>query len=132
MATIVIDGEQLAVRLDGWQAVFALKREIVVPLSQVDSVSSGRVTALSPHGLRLTGTYLPKVIAAGSFWWKGRGWSFWSVRNPQQAVDIRLRDGHYRRLVIEVDDPFLTAAMIDSAVQASTANVQVSPETQAT
>lgn len=104
----------LIVRLSGWQALFALKREIAVKCDNVESVGVGTVTSLAPNGLRMPGTYVPKVIAAGSYWWKGRGWSFWSVRNPKKAVDIRLRDERYARLVIQVDDPHATAAMIEA------------------
>jgi len=108
MATISIECDRLEVRLTGWQAIFALKRQTDVPVDHVVSVSAGTVTALRPNGLRAPGTYVQNVIAAGSYWWKSRGWSFWSVRHPEQAVDIRLRDSHYSHLVIEVVDPHAT------------------------
>ncbi len=115
MAQITIDGGQLTVRLSGWEAVFALKREISVALNHVVSAQAGTLMSKRPDGIRLPGTYVPGVITSGSYWWKDRGWSFWSVRHEARAIDIRLRDEHYSRLVVEVADPFATAALIDEA-----------------
>lgn len=116
MATITVEGDRLKVRLSGWQSWFALKREIDVALNNVVSAEAGTLTSKRPDGLRLPGTYLPGVITAGSYWWRLRGWSFWSVRHEARAIDIRLRDEHYNRVVVEVVDPPATATMIAEAI----------------
>jgi hypothetical protein len=116
MATITIEGDRLKVHLSGWQAVFALKREIDVALTNVVSAEAGTLMSKRPDGIRLPGTYLPGVITAGSYWWKATGWSFWSVRNEDQAIDVRLRDEHYNRVVVEVPDPHAIATMIAEAI----------------
>jgi hypothetical protein len=116
MATATITDDHLTVRLSGWEAVFALKREISVPMRNVLSAQAGTVTALRPYGIRLPGTFFPGVIAAGSYWSKSAGWSFWSVRHSDKAVDIRLRDARYQRIVVEVDDPYSAAAEIENSV----------------
>ena len=116
MATIMVEGDRLKIRLSGWQAVFALKREIDVALSNVVSAEAGTLTSKRPDGIRLPGTYLPGVITAGSYWWKTTGWSFWSVRREDQAIDIRLLDEHYNRVVVEVAYPHETATMIADAI----------------
>lgn len=38
------------------------------------------------------------------------------MRNPEQAVIIHLADERHARLVIEVDDPWATAASINQAL----------------
>jgi hypothetical protein len=106
----------LKVRLSGWQALLALKRDIIVALDHIVSAEAGTLISKRPDGIRLPGTYLPGVITAGSYWWKDRGWSFWSVRHEERAVDIRLRDERYSRIVVEVADPHATAAMIAAAI----------------
>lgn len=116
VATVTIEDDRLVVRLSGWEAVFALKREINASLQNVVSVRAGSVPSLSPNGFRLPGAYIPKVIAAGSYWSKSGGWSFWSVRHPEKAVDIGLRDSRYRRIVVEVDDPYATVAQVEAAL----------------
>ncbi len=116
MATIMVEGDRLKIRLSGWQAVFALKREIDVALGNVVSAEADTLTSKRPDGVRLPGTYLPGVITAGSYWWKTTGWSFWSVRREDQAIDIRLLDEHYNRVVVEVAYPHETATMIADAI----------------
>ena len=122
MVSVSIEGDRLVVRLSGWQAFLALRRTVDVPIRNVVSASTGTVTSLRPNGIRLPGTYLPGVIAAGSYWWKDRGWSFWSVRHPEKAVDIRLENAKLHRIVVEVADPYATAAMIEDAVRSMASN----------
>jgi hypothetical protein len=38
------------------------------------------------------------------------------VHDPKQAVLITLRDEHYSQLVIEVDDPQATIALVNGAL----------------
>ncbi len=117
MATVTIEGDRLIVDLSGWEAVFALKRRIDVPISSISSARAGTLTSKRPNGLRLPGTYVPAVITAGSYWWKGRGWSFWSVRHHESTIDIRLHETRYHRIVIEVADPYETEALITGAIR---------------
>jgi hypothetical protein len=117
MATVSVEGDRLVVRLSGWESVWALKRHIDVPLRSVLSASAGTIHSKLPRGIRLPGTFVPKLITAGSYWRKSEGWSFWSVRDEKMAVDIRLRDTRFIRIVVQVDDPFETATMIESAIQ---------------
>ena len=68
-------------------------------------------------GIRLPGTHLPGVIAAGSFYTFGGEWVFWDVHDPQKALTINLAHEHYIKLVVEVDDPVATVAAIEEAVR---------------
>jgi hypothetical protein len=68
------------------------------------------------HGLRLGGTNLPGVITAGRYLQHGE-WAFWDVHDPDKAIAIRLRDEHYAKLVIGVDDPAATAKAIAAAIR---------------
>ncbi|HEX5166308.1 MAG TPA: hypothetical protein VFV93_12980 [Thermomicrobiales bacterium] len=117
MAAVSIDGDQLVVRLSGWESVWALRRKIVVPLRSVLGASAGTVHSKLPRGIRLPGTFVPKLITAGSYWRKSEGWSFWSVRDERKAIDIRLRDTRFVRIVVQVDDPYATVAMIEAATR---------------
>jgi hypothetical protein len=51
------------------------------------------------------------VVTAGSFLKQGE-WTFWDVHDPAKAVIIRLKDEHYSRLVIGVDDPARTVELV--------------------
>jgi hypothetical protein len=74
--------------------------------------------------LRAPGTYWPGLITAGSYWWKGEGWSFWSVRKAKRAVIITLRNERYRRLILEVEHPDAVVAMIEAALLANTTPIR--------
>jgi hypothetical protein len=116
MATVTTDGIDMRVELHGWERAWAMRRRIVVPLGWVASIErSDPKEAMRPRGLRAPGSYLPRVIAAGSYWTR-RGWSFWSVRHRDRAVAIRLREGRYRKIVVDVDDPDATVREVGAAI----------------
>lgn len=64
---------------------------------------------------RALGTYVPGVIAAGTFYQEGEK-VFWDVHNPEKTEVIRLRDEKYSRLVVEVEDPPATVVAIQEAL----------------
>ena len=117
MADIGLAADTLTVHLRGWDAVWALRRRIDVPLSRVRGARHDPAAARAPRGLRAPGTYLPRVITAGTFW-RRRGRDFWSVRDPAKAVVVDLTDGSpYARLIVQVDDPAGTVERIEAARQ---------------
>jgi len=68
-------------------------------------------------GLRAPGTHIPRVITAGTFHQDGER-TFWNVRDGDKAVVIQLRNEKYTRLVVEVDDPRETVALVERALAA--------------
>ena len=122
MANLAIDGGDLLVTLPGWDALWAMKRELRVPLRAVVGVRHDPVLASQwPRGLRVPGSHLPGLLTAGSYWQPGRPgtWTFWSVRHPQRAIVVDLDAGHYRRLVLEVADPDAAVRLVDGAARAA-------------
>jgi hypothetical protein len=116
MAEVTIEGGNLIVRVRGVDKVWALKSELEIPLAHVAGAERDQEEASRwYHGIRLPGTNVPGVITAGSFYRHGER-AFWDVHHPENAVAIRLRDESYGRLVVEVEDPDATIAMILNAV----------------
>ena len=116
MARVEIGNDTLTVHMEGMDRLLALKSSITVPLSHVagahvDVDEASRVY----HGLRLPGTNVPGVVTAGSYLRSGQ-WSFWDVHDPAKAVVIELRDEHYAKCVVGVDDPEATAREIQRAI----------------
>jgi hypothetical protein len=110
MATIEIAGDDLIVKITGWDRVWTMSGSLTVPLKHVAGASSGEAAAHEWYqGLRLGGTNIPGVLIAGS-------WVFWDVHDPALAVAIDLHDEHYARLIIQVADPTATIAAIQAAV----------------
>lgn len=120
MATIESTDTSLIVHVTGADTLWALKSRLEIPLEHVVGA------ALDPEahqqwgelwkGMRLPGTHIPGVIAAGSFY-HHQEWVFWDVHQPEKAVTIRLAHEKYARLVVEVDDPQATVAAIQQAIE---------------
>ena len=104
-AEISISGDALIVDIRGADRLWALKTRLEIPLGHVTGAGSAEAEARKwLHGVRLVGTEVPGVVAAGRFYSHGE-WEFWDVHHPAKAISIDLRDERYSRLVIEADDP---------------------------
>ena len=111
MVTVDVADGMVQVRLSGWARVAALKSALDVPLDRVVRARRDPMTAGGPEGFRLPGSYLPRVLIAGSYRRPGHR-SFWFVRDPERAVVVDLRDWRYDRLVLETAAPAATLAAI--------------------
>jgi hypothetical protein len=104
------------VDVEGMDQLWALKSRLEIPVSHVTGAEADPEVALGWwKGLRAAGTYMPGVIAAGTFYQEGEK-VFWDVHDPHKTVVIHLRDEKYSRLVIEVDDPPATVEAIQEAL----------------
>jgi hypothetical protein len=114
-AAIHLTEDSLIVEIGGLDRFWALKSRLEIPLANVvNAEPAGAEAAKWWRGLRLGGTDIPGVIAAGRFYSHGQ-WVFWDVHDPARAIAIELRDQRYDRLVIEVEDPAGTVAKISRA-----------------
>lgn len=115
MAEIELTPDNLIVRVEGFDKLWALKSSLEISLVHVTGAAADPERARQPEGLRAPGTHVPRVITAGTFYREGRR-VFWDVRDPNRAISIRLHDERYDELVVEVDDPVGTAATIERAL----------------
>lgn len=116
MAEVEINDDTLTVNVTGWDRVWALKSRLEIPLEHVRGARVDPEARMSWKALKVGGTALPGVIAAGRFYEHGE-WMFWDVRDPNQAITIELADERYKRLVIQVDDPEATVLRIADALK---------------
>jgi hypothetical protein len=115
MATIEISDKQLTVSVHGVDRILVLASKLTVPLEHVASARSGEPEAREWFkGIRF-GTNVPGLVTAGAFYKHGE-WVFWDVHDPALAVAIELHDEHYRRLIVQTDDPAASIAAIQAAV----------------
>ena len=115
MAEIEVHGDKLIVHLSGWAALWALKRKIEIPLSSIqEAVFDPALARQHPQGVRAPGAYVPRVITAGTYRWRGKR-EFWSVRHPDKAIVINLVNNYYERLILEVADPLEAIETIQAA-----------------
>lgn len=114
-----ISDDKFAVKLSGWDAFWAVRSGIRVPLAHICAVQIEPVSEVierSKPMSRLDGTAMGGVIMTGrylqqGFTTEGKGavpfkkWSFWHVRKAQDVVVITLKDDDLDEIVIEVADP---------------------------
>ena len=103
MVEIKIIGEMVRIELRGLHRLWALKRSLTIRKSGIRSVMLTSKD-LRPAPLRCPGTYLPGIIAAGTFYGKGRK-EFWDTVFKNQSIEILLNDEKYTRIVVDVNDP---------------------------
>jgi len=114
MAQVTIRDTTLVVEIEGLDKLWALKSRLEIPLANVRGATADPGAVREHKGLRAPGTYLPGVITAGTFHIHGER-VFWDVHDANKAIVIELADEQYARLIIQVDDPRATVALIESA-----------------
>ena len=116
MAEVELTENALIVHVRGMDRLWALKSRLEIPLAHVVGAEVDPEVAQEwRKGIRASGTHVPGVITAGTFYQEGER-VFWDVHDPEKTVVIQLRDERYARLVIEVDDPPATAAAIQGVL----------------
>lgn len=118
MTVVELTEDALVVHVQGMDRLWALKSRLEIPLHHVLGAEvDPQVARWWRKGIRATGTLVPGVITAGTFYQEGEGERvFWDVHDPEKSVVIHLKEERYARLVIEVDDPPATAVAIQGAL----------------
>ncbi|MFJ3670280.1 hypothetical protein ACIPSE_27880 [Streptomyces sp. NPDC090106] len=115
MALVRIDGDDLVVVIEGLDKLWAFKGSLTIPLANVRGATADPGIAAEPKGIRAPGAHVPGVITAGTFHRDGEK-VFWDVRDPSKAVVVELADERCTRLVVQVDDPRATVALVENAL----------------
>ena len=111
-----ISGGNLVLNVRGADKLWAFKSSLEIPLQHVAGIRADPSVAHGWwHGWRIPGTQIPGVITAGTFYQDGKR-VFWDVHNPDNTVVIELRDERYNQLIVEVDDPNTTVAMVQTVL----------------
>lgn len=104
-----LTNSSLAFILEGPEQVAALRAKVVIELSDITNMEWMDVFAgWNKWLIRLPGTYMPKMIMAGSYW-SEEGWEFVYAKKPKgfsrpilhDVLVIRTNKDRYSRLVIE-------------------------------
>ena len=118
MAEIRVTNDELIVHVVGFDKVLALHGNLTIPLSHVTGADTDVQEAMKVWvGVKVAGSGIPGVVRAGT-WAEGDGFVFWDVHEGNRAIAISLDHEHYKRLVIEVDNPEEAVARINAAVAA--------------
>ncbi len=118
MVVLHVDGDVLDIQVQGAHKLWALKSSLRIPLSDVRSVRHDPERASSAWpGLRIPGTHIPFVYTAGTYYQSDFRPDFWTVRHADQAIVIQCAsDAAYDEIIVEVEDPLATVALIEDAL----------------
>lgn len=112
-------GERIRFEVEGWDKLWALRSQLEIPLGHVKSVRVDPDAARGWwHGLKLAGTNIPGILAAGTFY-QSEGAVFFDVQNPERSIVFDLDHEFYKRLVIEVENSEETVALVNAAIAGS-------------
>lgn len=116
MSRVKIENDQLVITMQGARKFFALKSEISVPLANVETVTTGIKWNEMPKILdKIAGANLDMFYYGGYFRQDGDR-VFYDLKKREEALVISLKDGDFHTLVIGVDNPDETLAMIEQAI----------------
>ncbi len=114
MVDVSIDGDRAVFQVEGFDKLWSLRSRLEIPLAHIAGVEH-RPDLVGQwwHGLKLMGTDVPGLFAAGTFYYHGE-MVFWDVRHVEHTVIVSLDHERYKKLIIEVADPAATASVLTS------------------
>lgn len=103
MVTITSTSEKFIFQIKGWHQLWTLHDKIIVQKKDITNVYQDLKELNQWKGIRV-GTYIPGVIVAGTFSWKGKR-NFWDVMKNKNTIIVELQNNIYNKLYIEVANP---------------------------
>jgi len=115
MVDVTVAGDRAVFEVEGLDKLWAFRSRLEIPIAHIlgvehDPEQVGRWW----HGVKMLGTDLPGLFAAGTFYYRGE-LVFWDVRDPKQTVIVSLAHERYKKLIVEVPDPSSVVALIGRA-----------------
>lgn len=118
MVDITIDGDRVVFAVEGLDKLWALRSRLEIPVAHLIAVEHDPgLVGRWWHGLKLFGTDVPGVFAAGTFYYHGE-LVFWDVRHLDHTVIVSLDHERYKKLIVEVADPGGTVTLLRGAMTA--------------
>jgi hypothetical protein len=116
VVNVSVIGDRIRFEMEGWDKLWALRSQLEIPLEHVKSVRIDPEAARGWwHGLKLAGTNIPGILAAGTFY-QSEGAVFFDVKNPERSIVFDLDHEFYKRLVIEVENTDETVELVKAAI----------------
>lgn len=107
-----VSGEHLVVHMKGWDAIWAHRARVRIPLDHVVGVRVEPVDDVPWRGIPVMGTVIPGVLRVGTLLVNGER-ELWNARRSGQVLRIELAPGsRYHRLWLQVAEPSAAAARL--------------------
>ena len=96
MVVVTLTADRAVFEVEGLDKLWALRSRLEIPLEHIlgaahDPEQVGRWW----HGVKLVGTDVPGLFAAGTFYYHGE-LVFWDVRRPQSTLIVSLAHERYK------------------------------------
>ncbi|MBD0693950.1 hypothetical protein [Streptomyces sp. CBMA123] len=116
MARLLVDGDDLVVRLTWWERIVTRRREVRAPLEAVTAVEVQPDRWRALRGIRISGLAVPGALCLG-VWRHKDGRDFVALRGHRHPVlRVELRPpAPFAGIAVETDDPHGTAAELRTA-----------------
>ena len=116
MVDVAIEGTAAVFAVEGLDKLWALRSRLEIPLAHITAVDHDPAqVGRWWHGVKLFGTDVPGLFAAGTFYYHGE-LVFWDVRDPAATVIVSLAHERYKKLIFEVADPAGTVTRLRDAL----------------
>ena len=112
MVDVHVDGDRVVFEVEGLDRLWALRSRLEIPVAHITDVEfDPEQVGRWWHGVKLLGTDVPGLFAAGTFYYHG-GLVFWDVHNPPGTIIVSLSHEWYKKLIVEVADPETTRSQL--------------------
>ncbi len=116
MVSVSLEGDRIHLDVEGFDQLWAFRSHLEFPLSHIRAVRVDPEAARGWwHGLKIIGSSIPGILTAGTFYQQG-GMVFYDVHDPDRTIVLELDHERYDRLIVEVENPDETRAMIERAM----------------
>jgi hypothetical protein len=114
MVDVTVESDRVVFQVEGWDKLWSLRSRLEIPLAHITGVEANTDQVNQWwRGLKVMGTALPGLFAAGTFYYHGE-LVFWDVRHPANTIIVSLDHERYRKLIIEVKDPGAVVAQLQT------------------
>jgi hypothetical protein len=118
MIDVQVQGDRAVFEVEGLDKLWSLRSRLEIPLTHITNVEHDPTqVGRWWHGLKLMGTDVPGLFAAGTFYFHGE-LVFWDVRDPANTIIVSVDHERYKKLIIEVPDPTAAVARLNATRRA--------------
>jgi hypothetical protein len=119
MIDVTTEGDRAVFTVEGLDKLWSFRSRLELPLAHITAVEHDpEVVGRWWHGVKVVGTDVPGLFAAGTFYYNGE-LVFWDVRHRERAIIVSLEHERYKKLIVEVEDPADAVARLRQAITAN-------------
>jgi hypothetical protein len=113
MVAVSVKGPVVVIKVLGFHKLLALKSKVEINKKNIKNVKIAEDNLRSPL-IKLPGSRIPGLIAAGTFMEKNRK-EFWDHVKKNKAIAIELENEKYTKIVVDVEHPEMVIQQLNNA-----------------